>query len=142
MSETERRIEEEPHAEWAVEMTTADQEDWDRDHMYDPLPSSVIEYGYRITEGASAGLEVWQVDHGKDGCWLPANATLKIPAIDIYDEQGESAIRDTLARAGVVGVVITREVHDGEDMPTFGSVPLPRPRNANYIERPREWDGA
>lgn len=27
-------------------------------------------------------------------------------------------------------------------LPTFGSVPLPRPRPANYIEQHREWDGA
>jgi len=29
-----------------------------------------------------------------------------------------------------------------EDLPTFGSVPLPRPRNANYLERPRDPGGA
>lgn len=47
-----------------------------------------------------------------------------------YREQMRSALRSASRSAA----------HDGA--PTFGSVPLPRPRPASYIERPREWDGA
>lgn len=65
------------------------------------------EYGYRTEQTG----DVWPEEHGGDGSWTPAQRELGIPAIDVYDDgQEPAAIRNALARAGVTGQVIRRQV--------------------------------
>jgi hypothetical protein len=67
------------------------------------------EYGYRTEDTG----DVWAVDHGDDGTWVPKRAgrgTTLIRTIDLYDGEEISAIRSELARARVRGVVLRRKV--------------------------------
>lgn len=66
------------------------------------------EYGYRLADGR----EVWQVEHGSDGAWIPNDPQSGVGVIDVWwaDEDSPTQIRDALKGAGVVGVVLRRPV--------------------------------
>ncbi len=69
------------------------------------------EYGYRID-----GVEVWEVDRGPDGAWIPARPDLAIRAIDVNiggvdsSEEIQGDLYEELEGTGRFAHVIRRKV--------------------------------
>lgn len=72
--------------------------------MTDETTSTCFEWGYRLPDGTTQ----WAYAHGTDGTWTSADAEKGIPAIDIYDGQEYSAIRQALDAAGHLDAVVIK----------------------------------
>ena len=75
------------------------------------------QWGYRLSDGR----EVWEMDHGSDGLWIPSDHDAGIDAIDLWPGAESVAIYRALDRARAEGVAVRRLVtqhrHESEIAP-------------------------